>query len=257
MDDTEVVGERQARTQLLDHLSRRVRCEGAAPHHRLQALPAGQPADQVGGIGLPPVVVQRDDVGVLEPSDQLGVSFEAADELGVVGQIGIDHLDRHLASRSRLVGAIVDPRAVPGEPLTQLVSPDRQSNLRGVGGRLQVEGRVGNDDTFLQALQRGGRFDAQFLTEMRPQPPERPKRLGLAARAVQRHHQLLGEPLPQRVLAGQALQLADQLRSQTAPQIGVDAQLHRLEPQLIEPPDLGLGVRLVHDVAVGPSPPQA
>ena len=119
----------------------------------------------------------------------LGAGFEAADELGVVGQIGLDHLDRHLPSRRRLVGAIGGPGAVPAEPLAQLISPNRQSDLGGVGGRRQVEGRVGDDDALLQGLQRSGRFDAQLLTEMCSQPSERPKRLGLAARAVQGHHQ--------------------------------------------------------------------
>ena len=33
-------------------------------------------------------------------------------------------------------------------------------------------------------------------------------------------------------------------------------QLHRFEPQFLESSDLGLGVRLVHDIAIWPTPPK-
>ena len=45
------------------------------------------------------------------------------------------------------------------------------------------------------------------------------------------------------MLAGQALQLADELGGQTVAEIGLDAELDRLEAQLLESADLGLGER--------------
>jgi hypothetical protein len=60
---------------------------------------------QVGGSGLAPVVVERDDVRVFERGDELGFGLEPADERGVIGELGLDHLDRHFASDGWLVGA--------------------------------------------------------------------------------------------------------------------------------------------------------
>ena len=80
----------------------------ATPRRRATSarLPvADQAHHEVGGTGLAPVVVQRDDVRVLEPGDELGLGLEPADERRVVGELGRDHLDRHLAPDDRLVGA--------------------------------------------------------------------------------------------------------------------------------------------------------
>ena len=85
---------------------------------------------EVGGTRLTPVVVQRDDVRVLEPGDELGLGLEPADERRVVGELGPDHLDRHLAPDDRLVGAVDRPEGAAPELLAQLVAADRQPRPR-------------------------------------------------------------------------------------------------------------------------------
>ena len=53
------------------------------------------------------------------------------------------------------------------------------------------------------------------------------ERLGLASRAVEREHQLAAQPLAQRVLGDQRLELADQLSVAAERELGVDAPLER------------------------------
>jgi hypothetical protein len=58
------------------------------------------------------------------------------------------------------------------------------------------------------------------------------------------------------MLADEAFELTNELGGQAPAQIGVDAQAHGLEAKLLEPPDLGLGERLVSDILVRPTTPQ-
>ena len=91
-----------------------------------EAAGADQPHHEVGGAGLAPVVVERDDVRVFEPGDELGLGLEPADERRVVGELRPDHLDRDFASDDRLVGAIDGAEGAPAELVAQLVAADRQ-----------------------------------------------------------------------------------------------------------------------------------
>ena len=74
------------------------------------------------------------------------------------------------------------------------------------------------------------------------------ERLGLAARAVEREHQLPAQPLTQREPLDERLELGDELRALAELEVGVDPLLERLEPQLLEPADLALGERLEGEV---------
>ena len=65
------------------------------------------------------------------------------------------------------------------------------------------------------------------LRELAPRRPVDLQRLGLARRAVEREHQLAAQPLAQRVLGDQRLQLADQVRVPAGGEVGVDALLER------------------------------
>ncbi len=56
--------------------------------------PAGEQSEhQVGATGLAPEVVERYDMGVLEPGDEPRFGVEAADEVRRVGHVGPDRLD--------------------------------------------------------------------------------------------------------------------------------------------------------------------
>ena len=75
--------------------------------HERRVGGAGQQAEhQVRRAGLAPEVVERDDVRVLEPGDDLRLGFEPAYELFGIGDPGPDHLDRHAAVRPRLHGRV-------------------------------------------------------------------------------------------------------------------------------------------------------
>ena len=56
------------------------------------------------------------------------------------------------------------------------------------------------------------------------------------------------QPLAQRVLGQQRVDLAEDLLVAAGGQVGVDRQLGGGQPQLLEPADLGAGERLVGDV---------
>ena len=102
-----------------------------SPVQRLAQRPAPQPAGhQIGPVGVAPIVVERDDVGVLQQGDQMGFRFETAHELGAVDELGADHLHRHLPTHRRLIGPIDDPEIARPHPLPQLITPHRADATR-------------------------------------------------------------------------------------------------------------------------------
>ena len=74
------------------------------------------------------------------------------------------------------------------------------------------------------------------------------ERLGLAAAAVEREHQLAKEPLPHRMRRRELLQLADERRVPSEPELRVDSLLLRLQAQLVEPFGREPGEVLLADV---------
>ena len=84
-------------------------------------------------------------MGVLEPRDQPSLGLEAADELGLVDELGTDHLDRHLPAHRRLVGAVDDAEVALADLLPQLVTPHRPAeSARRHRRRQPVEPNDGN-----------------------------------------------------------------------------------------------------------------
>lgn len=83
--------------------------------------PATQQAhNQVSGVRLTPVVVQRHDVRMLQPGDQMRLRLKAANEGRVVGKPGQDNLHGHVPLHRRLHGAIDDTEATGADPLGKL-----------------------------------------------------------------------------------------------------------------------------------------
>src|SRR5204862_141467 len=66
------------------------------------------------------------------------------------------------------------------------------------------------------------------------------ERIGLAARAVERQHQLAAGPLAERLLGDEPLELADELHVTAESELGVDAVLLRRQAQLLQPQRLEL-----------------
>ena len=109
----------------------------------------------------------------------------------------------------------------------------------------------------MQALQVRGRVDAEFLGEPVPQRRVRGERLRLAAAPVQGQDPLAGEPFPQRVGAGHAVQFGDQAGVPAAGQVGVDPALQRGQPGFLEAAGVGLSEGQIGHVRQGRAPPQA
>ena len=81
-----------------------------APLERATTQPAH---DQVGRVGVTPVVDERHDVGVLDAGHQVRFGLEAADEGRLRGQLAADLLDRHLAPDRGLHPAPHERRTSP------------------------------------------------------------------------------------------------------------------------------------------------
>ena len=113
-----------------------------------------------------------------------------------------------------------------------------QRGLAPVGLELQPRGLF--EDRALQGLQRGARTQAQLAVQVRAEPVEGLERLGLAPAAVQREHELLAEPLAGRMRCDEGLQLAERGPVAAEREVGGDARLEPFQPELLEPPDLGL-----------------
>ena len=79
----------------------------------MHAAAAQQAHDQVGHARFAPVVVQRHDVRMLEPRDQLRFGLEAADEVGVIGVLRQDDLDGDFALDERLHRPIDRAERIP------------------------------------------------------------------------------------------------------------------------------------------------
>ena len=77
--------------------------------------------DEVGARVLAPVV-DVDDVGVAEVGGRLGLAAEALDEVGVDGELGEQHLDRHLAVEQQVAGEEHVGHTAAPDPLVDLVA---------------------------------------------------------------------------------------------------------------------------------------
>ena len=90
VDDTRAVRRLQRAAELIDHRGGLRGAQGAVFEDGRQAPASHQPHHEVRRIGLAPVVVERNDVRVLEPGDQLRLGLEATDEVGVVGHAPVE-----------------------------------------------------------------------------------------------------------------------------------------------------------------------
>ena len=259
VDDAVAMGRPQRAGDLGEHRRGAIGRQRPAGEHVGEAAGVDQAHHQVRGTGLAPVVVQRDDVRVLEPGDELGLGLEPADERRIVGELGLDHLDRHLTPDDRLVGPEHRAERASSDLLAQLVAPHRQARpwtkRPDVGVPLDEQAAVVDEDLMFEVAHRPRRLDPDLGDETLAERGAGAQRLGGAAAPVQRQHQRHHEAFAQRVLADETLQLGDELAGQPEPEIGVDPVLDRLQSQLLEPGDLRLGPRLVGELLVGVTAP--
>ena len=100
---------------------------------------------------------------------------------------------------------------------------------------------VGPLNAQVQLAQRGPWLDAELADQLAAGVPVGGQRRGLLSGPVQRQHQQLVHPFPQRLGSGQFLQLRDELAVQAQVQLGVDPGFQRAKAQLGQPLALGAG----------------
>ena len=122
---------------------------------------------------------------------------------------------------------------------------------------MPVQRRVLGQHGCVQAPQRLAGVDAELTREQVADPPVGGQRVALPAAPVQRQHQLAVQPLPQRMLCGQLVQLGGQRVVPAQRQVRVDPGLDRGQPQLLQPGRLRPGERVIGQVGQHLAPPQA
>jgi hypothetical protein len=125
-----------------------------------------------------------------------------------------------------------------------------------VGGR-RIELGVLAQDRLVQAPQLRARLHADLLHEHRPRLAVCVECLRLPAAAIQRPHPLRVQPLPQRILGHQRVELAGDLTVPSRGQVAIDRQLERRDPKLVQAADLRRRERLVRHIRERRTAPQA
>ena len=143
------------------------------------------------------------------------------------------------------VAGRTDPR-LRGRPRWQPVA----------GRRHEAERRVLREDLRFEPRQARAGIDAQLLAQQRTGGVAFSEGVGLAAAAVERPHQQLAEPLPQRMLGREALHLRHGRDGIAGVQHRLAVDLLGGQAQLLQAGDRGRGERLEREVGVrGTAPP--
>ena len=112
----------------------------------------------------------------------------------------------------------------------------------------EVEPRILHENVPLEALERPAGVDPELVDERPTRLLIDLERLRLAPAAVEREHQLRGEPLMESVRRAELLELTDELAVAPAGEVGFDPLLERRKPQLLEPRCRHQGERLEQEV---------
>ena len=240
---------RERRRHLVQDRRRSLGIERPRPKQVLDAAASKEPHDEIGGVRLSPVVVERNDVRVFELGDDLRLALEATDEVRMVRELGRDRLDRDLASdhaagwRDRPT-----PNGALADLLQQPIAPQRLAR--------EIELGVLAKDPLVKQLEIARRIDAELLRQHGPRPLERRQGLRLSVRSVQGEHQPAPESFAQWVGLRQAFELRDHLDVAAEVEASLDLLLERLEAELLEPRDLSGQGGLAAQVGEGGAAPE-
>ena len=114
--------------------------------------------------------------------------------------------------------------------------------------RFESEPRVLPKDRPLQLLERRARIDPELVDERPARVLVGVQRLRLPTRPVERRHQIPAQAFAERMLGDEGLELRDQLVVAPQCEVGIDAELHCCQPDLLEPGDRRLGEGLVREI---------
>ncbi len=134
--------------------------------------------------------------------------------------------------------------------------PLRRLPTRSAGGLLQIQRRIVPKDGLLQLSQLGARFDPEPVDERAACILVGVQRLRLPPRPVERRHEVPAQALAQRVLGDECFKLPDELVVPPEREVGVDPELDRRQPDLLEPGDRRLRETLVGEVGERRASPQ-
>ena len=123
-------------------------------------------------------------------------------------------------------------------------------------GARAVERGIVHEDPLLEPAELLAGFEPELLDERRACVLVRRQRLGLAARPVERQHQLPGEALAQRVGPGDRGELSGELGVAAGGELVLETAFEGGQAKLLEPSDLGLGEVLEREVGERLAPPQ-
>ena len=90
----------------------------------------------------------------------------------------------------------------------------------------------------MKLLQAGARIDPELVDEHTPPRLVGLQRFRLAARAVEREHQLAAQPLAEGISRQERFQLGDEIGQRAEREIGLDPVLDRGDAKLLEASDL-------------------
>ena len=203
--DPQRVRGRQRATDLADHPRHLGEAERAVADPVRQRPAAQQSEHQERRARLTPVVVQGHHVRVLEAGHQLRFGLEPLHEPRVVGQLGPDRLDRHLATEARLHRPVDRTERALADQVTELVAGDRDH-----AGRCQR--RVADQDLVFEVDEHARRVEPGLVGQVVGEAAVGPQCFGLATRQVQRPHLQRDELLAQRLFGDQPLQVGDRFR---------------------------------------------
>ena len=219
--------------------------------HRLERAASQVPEDQTGPVGLPPVVVQRHDVRVLQSGDQVGLHLEPSHELGSVGELRTDDLDGHVTTERRLRSPIDDGEGSLPQMLAQAVASQRPAGLR-----LRQQRGVAGQDAPIEFDQVVPRGQPGLVVEALAVLLEDACRLGLATGAEQGQHSQTDQPVSQGVLLGGLGQTGEGVGVHPRRHHGAVATLDGGHPELVQPVGLGEGPELLGHLLIGRAAPQ-
>ena len=139
---------------------------------------------------------------MLQAGDEPGLRLEPVDELGRIGEIGADDLDRHPPLRARLGGRVDTTVGPLADGVVDRVPAQRPTERRPVR-------RVTVGDRRLQPSQVRGRVQAGLAGQAAAEPTPDPHRLGLTPRRLEGLHQQPHRTLVQRTFEGHPLQVGN------------------------------------------------
>ena len=193
---------------------------------RREASSLQVPRDDVRAAGLPPVVVDRHDVGMLEGRSRLSLLLESPHERRVRSDLLVEDLDRDVAAHTGLDRSEDDPGGTVVDLLQEPVTAERLTP--------QLEPGVLLQDPLVQPRELRRRIDPELVGEDLPDALIGGECLCLSPLPVEAEHELSPDALPERMLSDQDLGLADDARLLPDRQEGVDAVLTGHQPELIE-----------------------